>query len=69
MNTIYDIVNILRVYIIPLGVTLRCIYCFIQIICNEDERKINIKRIKNALIFLLISQVIFAIKDIIIYYY
>lgn len=69
MSTIYDIVNILRVYIIPLGVTLRCIYCFIQMIYNEDERKLNIKRVKNALIFLVISQLVFVIKDIIEYYY
>lgn len=43
MYVIYEIISILRVWIIPLGVTLRCIYCLIQIIYNEDERKVNTK--------------------------
>ncbi len=69
MNIIYEIISILRVWIIPLSVTLRCVYCLIQIIYNEDERKVNAKRMFNAILFLIVSEVVFVIKDIIEYYY
>lgn len=69
MDIMYQIITILKVLIIPLGVTLRCIYCLIQIIYNEDERKINTKRMINALLFLIISEVVFVIQDILSYYY
>lgn len=69
MALIYELISILRIIIISLGVTLRCIYCLIQIIYNEDERKINIKRIFNAILFLIVSEVIFVIQDLIEVYY
>ena len=69
MEIMYQVISILKVLIIPLGVTLRCIYCLIQIIYNEDERKINTKRLINALLFLIISEVVFVIQDILKYYY
>ncbi len=69
MYIIYEIISILRVWIIPLGVTLRCIYCLIQIIYNEDEKKVNIKRMFNAILFLIVSEVVFVIQDVIKHYY
>ena len=69
MALIYELISILRIIIIPLGVTLRCIYCLLQIIYNEDERKINTKRIFNAILFLIVSEVIFVIQDLIEVYY
>ena len=69
MYVIYEIISILRVWIIPLGVTLRCIYCLIQMIYNEDERKVNTKRMLNAILFLIVSEVVFVIQDIIENYY
>ena len=69
MALIYELISILRIIIIPLGVTLRCIYCLIQIIYNEDERKINTKRIFNAILFLIVSEEIFVIQDLIEVYY
>lgn len=69
MYIIYEIISILRVCIIPLGVTLRCIYCLIQIIYNEDEKKVNIKRMFNAILFLIVSEVVFVVQDLIEYYY
>ena len=69
MALIYELISIVRIIIIPLGVTLRCIYCLIQIIYNEDERKINTKRIFNAILFLIVSEVIFVIQDLIEVYY
>lgn len=69
MYIIYEIISILRVLIIPLCVTLRCIYCLIQIIYNEAERKVNTKRMLNAILFLIVSEVVFVIQDIIEFYY
>lgn len=69
MNIIYEIISILRVWIIPLSVTLRCVYCLIQIIYNEDERKVNAKRMFNVILFLIVSEVVFVIKDIVEFYY
>lgn len=69
MYLIYEMISILRIWIIPLGVTLRCIYCLIQIIYNEDEKKVNKKRMFNAISFLIVSEVVFVIQDIIEYYY
>lgn len=69
MYIIYEIISILRVWIIPLGVTLRCIYCLIQIIYNEDEKKVNIKRMFNAILVLIVSEVVFVVQDLIEYYY
>ena len=36
---------------------------------KEDERKINTKRIFNAILFLIVSEVIFIIQDLIEIYY
>ena len=69
MYIIYEIISILRVWIIPLGVTLRCIYCLIQIIYNEDEKKVNIKRMFYDILFLIVSEVVFVVQDLIEYYY
>jgi len=69
MYVIYEIIFILRAFIIPLGVTLRSIYCLIQIIYNEDEKKVNTKRLFNAILFLIVSEVVFVIQDLIEEYY
>lgn len=69
MSVIYELISILRISIIPIGVTLRCIICLIEIIYNEDERRINLKRIKNAVIFLILAETIFTIQELIQIYY
>ena len=69
MSVIYELISILRISIIPIGLTLRCIICLIEIIYNEDERRINLKRIKNAVIFLILAETIFTIQELIQIYY
>ena len=69
MITINNLVNALRIGIIPLFTIFRCIFCLIKIMYNDDERKVYIRRIVNAVVFFILSQLVFVIKDIIEYYY
>ena len=41
MSVIYELISILRISIIPIGVTLRCIICLIEIIYNERQHELN----------------------------
>ena len=69
MELLDSLIEAIRIYLIPLGAIIRCIFCFINIKYNEDERKVNIKRIFNTLAFLILSEVIFEVLDIVKYYY
>jgi hypothetical protein len=51
------------------GVVFRIIYCFIRLQGAEDESSKYKKRIFHAIIFLIISQLAFVIKDLITNYY
>ena len=69
MDTINRLIQVLRVGIIPTGVTLRVIYCFIKIMYSEDEVVVYKKRIVSIIIFGIISELVFVIKDIIMFYF
>ena len=69
MSIINDLINALRLYIIPAGVIVRAIFCLTKIMYEQEEKKVYIKRLINTLLFLVISELIFVIKDIIINYY
>ncbi len=69
MNTINTLIYVLRTIIIPMGVTFRAIYCLIKMMYSEDEYQIYKKRIINIILFGIISELIFVIKDIIILYF
>ena len=69
MELLDSLIEAIRIYLIPLRAIIRCIFCFIKITYNEDERKVNIKRIFNTLAFLILSEVIFEVLDIVKYYY
>jgi predicted PolB exonuclease-like 3'-5' exonuclease len=47
--------------VIVAGTTMRVVYCLIRIKTSEDEMPMYKKRIKNTIIFLIISQLIFVI--------
>ena len=55
MDIINDLINILRIAIIPAGVLLRVIFCLIKIMYSEDEASIYKKRIKNVILFWIIA--------------
>ncbi|MCX8075239.1 MAG: mercury transporter [Clostridia bacterium] len=69
MDVIDVLIKVLRVGIIPTGVILRVIYCFIKMMYSEDEVGVYKKRIVSIIIFGIVAELIFVIKDIIILYF
>ena len=69
MDIINDLINVLRIAIIPAGVLLRVIFCLIKIMYSEDEASIYKKRIKNVILFGIIAEVILSIKSLIEFYF
>ena len=69
METIDEIVNLLRFIIIPLGTTFRVVFCFVKMIYDEDAANAYKKKIWNVIAFLIVSVLIFVIADLIKYYY
>lgn len=69
MDTINRLIQVLRVGIIPAGVTLRVIYCFIKMMYSEDEVVVYKKRIVSIIIFGIVAELIFVIKDIIMLHF
>lgn len=69
MDTINNLTNALRIYIIPTATILRCIFCLIKLMYEQDEKKMYIRRLINTVSFLILSELVFVIKDIIEYYY
>lgn len=69
MNTLNEIINVLRTVIIPLGVTSRIIYCLTKMIYDEEVQGSYKKKIKNILVFGIIAELLFVIKDLLNMYY
>lgn len=57
------------IMLIRLGAVLRIIYCFISM--NSDEEKVSSykRRIKNTIIFYIMAECIWLIKDLAMSYY
>jgi len=57
------------IMLIRLGAVLRIVYCFISM--NSDEEKVSSykRRIKNAIIFYIMAECIWLIKDLAMSYY
>ncbi|MEG2235146.1 MAG: mercury transporter [Clostridia bacterium] len=69
MDTVYEIISLLRIVIIPIGVTFRVIYCLIKMMYDEEAVGSYKKKIKNTIIFGIIAELTFVIKDLIVNYY
>ena len=69
METLDEIIKLLRVVIIPLGTTFRVVFCFVKMIYDEDSANAYKKKIWNAIAFLIISELILVIADMVKYYY
>ena len=66
--TIDDITNGLMI-IVRLGIIARFIFCMMKLIgADEDAGKYK-RRAKNAVLFWIIAESIWAIKDLVFYYY
>ena len=57
------------VMLIRVGAGLRVVYCFIRMGASEDEGPMYKKRAKNTLIFYILAESIWHIKDLVLGYY
>jgi hypothetical protein len=57
------------VMLIRVGAGLRVVYCFIRMGASEDEGAMYKKRAKNTLIFYILAESIWQIKDLVLGYY
>lgn len=69
MQTLEEIISLLRIVVIPLGTICRVVFCFIKMIYDEDAMNSYKKKIWNVVVFLIISELIFVVVDIIKFYY
>lgn len=69
MQTLNQIISLLRIVVIPLGSVCRVVFCFIKMIYDEDAMNSYKKKIWNVVAFLIISELIFVVVDIIKFYY
>lgn len=69
MQTLEEIISLFRIVIIPLGTVARVVFCFIKMIYDEDSVNSYKKKIWNAIAFLIISELIFVVVDMMKFYY
>ena len=69
MDTLNEIISLLKVTIIPLGVIFRVVFCFTKMIYDEDAQGSYKRKIRNTIVFGVISELIFVILDLVKKYY
>lgn len=69
MDTLNEIITLLRVIVIPLGVTFRVIFCLTKMIYDEDAQGTYKKKIRNTIVFGIMAELIFVILALIQNYY
>ncbi|MBC2579397.1 mercury transporter [Clostridium sp. DJ247] len=57
------------VMLIRVGAGLRVIYCFIRMGASEDESVMYKKRAKNTVVFYVLAECIWQIKELVLVYY
>lgn len=68
MITMNDISNAI-IALVRLGAVARFIYCLIRLESAEDQAAQYKKRMINTIVFYIIAESIWQIKDLILYYY
>ena len=69
MDTLNEIINLLKVVVIPLGVIFRVVFCLTKMIYDEDAQGSYKRKIRNNIVFGIISELIFVILDLVKKYY
>ncbi len=69
MDTLNEIISLLRVVIIPLGVTFRVVFCLIKMIYDEEAQGSYKRKIRNTIVFGIIAELIFVILALVQGYY
>ncbi len=68
MNLIKELSDAFLI-VIRVGVVLRIVYCFVLMGANEEDEKAYKKKIRNIIIFYILAESCYTIKDIIFVYY
>jgi len=68
MNTVNEIARAI-IMLIRVGCVARFVYCMVRLTAAEEESAQYKKRAKNTVIFYIIAESIWQIKDLILYYY
>lgn len=69
MNTLNEIIKLIRFVAIPFGTTFRVVFCFIKMIYDEEAINAYKKKIINIIVFFIISELIFVISDLVKFYF
>lgn len=64
-----DDISIAIISLIRIGAVARFIYCMVRLSAAEEEATQYRKRAKNTVIFYVIAESIWQIKDLVLYYY
>jgi hypothetical protein len=64
-----DDISVAIISLIRVGVAFRVIYCFVRLLNAGEEVTQYQKRAKNVVMFYIIAESIWQIKDIVLYYY
>ena len=68
MDAVNEISKVL-INLIRAGAVFRLVYCLFRMVAAEDEQAMFKKRTRNVIIFYVIAELIFQLKDMIIGYY
>jgi len=68
MNKVNEIARAI-IMLIRVGCVARFVYCMVRLTAAEEESAQYKKRAKNTVIFYIIAESIWQIKDLILYYY
>ena len=69
MDTLNEIISVLRIAVIPLGTIFRVVFWFTKMIYDEEAQGSYKKKISNTIVFGILSELTFVIKDLITNYY
>ena len=69
MDTLNEIISVLRIAVIPLGTIFRVVFCFTKMIYDEEAQGSYKKKIRNTIVFGIIAELIFVILALVQGYY
>lgn len=64
-----DNISTAVISLIRVGAAFRFVYCMVRLQASEEEQAQYRKRAKNTVLFYIIAESIWQIKDIVMYYY
>lgn len=64
-----DDISTAVISLIRLGAVARFIYCMVRLSAAEEQAGMFKKRAKNTVVFYIIAECIWQIKDLVLYYY